>query len=150
MYLYVEAHMFILETQATLGICYRMMLVLLLLFMHLLVVDQIIVIIFCTWFQGVKRIDYKDFRTNVRASEQNRRVGNILPQLKIHWLKIQNKIKYKILILTYKSYYNTAPSYLCELINPPPKKNVNNTILLVWQSLTKLRSICSHRNTRTC
>ena len=36
--LYVEAHIFILETLEKLGICYRIMLVLLL-FMHLLVVD---------------------------------------------------------------------------------------------------------------
>ena len=40
----------------------------LLLFMHLLVVDWIIVILFCTMFQKVKQIDYKDFRINVRAS----------------------------------------------------------------------------------
>ena len=37
-FLYVEAHIFILETLEKLGICYRIMLVLLL-FMHLLVVD---------------------------------------------------------------------------------------------------------------
>ena len=36
---------------------------------------------------------------------------------KIHWLKIQDTIIYKILMLTYKSYYNMAPPYLCELIN---------------------------------
>ena len=65
--LYVEAHIFILETQTKLGIYNHMMLVLLL-FMHLLVVDYIIVILFCTMFQWVKRIDYKDFRINVRAS----------------------------------------------------------------------------------
>ena len=65
--LYVDAHIFILETYVKLGILYRMMLVLLF-FMHLLVVDYINVILFCTMFQGVKRIDYKDFRINVRAS----------------------------------------------------------------------------------
>ena len=37
------------------------------LFMHLLVVDYIIVILFCTMFQKVKLIDYKDFRINVRV-----------------------------------------------------------------------------------
>ena len=38
---------------------------------------------------------------------------------KLHWLKIQDRIiiLYKILMLTYKSYYNMAPPYLCELIN---------------------------------
>ena len=36
---------------------------------------------------------------------------------KLHWLKIQDIIIYTILMLTYKSYYNMAPPYLCELIN---------------------------------
>ena len=36
---------------------------------------------------------------------------------KLHWLKIQDRITYTILMLTYKSYYNMAPPYLCELIN---------------------------------
>ena len=35
----------------------------------------------------------------------------------LHCLKIKEKITYKILILTYKSYYNIAPTYLCELIS---------------------------------
>ena len=42
----------------------------------------------------------------------------ITPVLKsLHWLKIQDRITYKILMLTYKSYYNIAPTYLCELIS---------------------------------
>ena len=36
---------------------------------------------------------------------------------KLHWLKIQDRIIYKILMLTYKSYYNMTPPYSCELIN---------------------------------
>ena len=35
---------------------------------------------------------------------------------KLHWRKIQDRITYKILMLTYKLYYNIAPTYLCELI----------------------------------
>ena len=44
--------------------------------------------------------------------------ANILPLVwkKIHWLKIQDRIIYTILMLTYKSYYNMTPLYLCELI----------------------------------
>ena len=46
------------------------------------------------------------------------RRGHITPVLiKLHWLKIQDRIIYKMLMLTYKSYYNMAPPYLCELIN---------------------------------
>ena len=71
------------------------------------------------------------------------------PVLKnVHWLKIQDRIIYKILMLTYKSYYNMAPPYLCELINkqeshvntrlgtdhhqlimPPTSKHCSNTFL---------------------
>ena len=43
---------------------------------------------------------------------------HITPVLKkIHWLKIQDRIIYKMFMLTYNSYYNMAPPYLCELIN---------------------------------
>ena len=80
-------------------------------------------------FQGVKRINYKDFIINARASSQNRFVGNILSvSQKLHRLKIQDKIIYKILMLTYNSYYNMAPSYLCELINKKTKSHVNNRL----------------------
>ena len=42
----------------------------------------------------------------------------ITPVLKrLHWLKIQDRITYKILMLTYKLYYNIAPTYLCERIS---------------------------------
>ena len=64
-------------------------------------------------FQGVKRIDYNDFRINVRAScltKSSRREHTITPGLKkLHWLKIHDRIIYKLLMLTYKSYYNIPP-----------------------------------------
>ena len=76
---------------------------------------------------------------------------HITPVLKsLHWLKIQDRITYKILMLTYKSYYNIAPTYLCELISrressvntrlgadhhqlimPPISKDGSNTFLSV-------------------
>ena len=62
--------------------------------------------------------------------------------------KIQDRITYKILMLTYKSYFNISPSYLCELISrressvntrlgadhhqlimPPISKDCSNTFL---------------------
>ena len=43
---------------------------------------------------------------------------HISPVLKkIHWLKIQDRIIYNMLMFTYKSYYNIVPLYLYELIN---------------------------------
>ena len=35
----------------------------------------------------------------------------------LHWLKIQDRIIYTMLMLTYQSYYNIAPSYLGDWIN---------------------------------
>ena len=64
--LYVEAHIFILETLEKLGIYYRIMLVLLLL-MHLLIFDEIIVITYCITFLRIKLITCKDFRFNVHV-----------------------------------------------------------------------------------
>ena len=53
-----------------------------------------------------------------RILTKSPRREHITPVLmKLHWLKIQDRIIYKMLMLTYKSYYNMAPPYLCELIN---------------------------------
>ena len=48
-----------------------------------------------------------------------------------HMLKIQDRITYKLLMLTYKSYYNIAPTYLCELISR--RESYVNTNLLCHQ-----------------
>ena len=73
---------------------------------------------------------------------------NIIILKSLHWLKIQDRITYKIVMLTYKSYYNIAPTYLYELISrressgntrlgsdqhqlimPPISKDCSNTFL---------------------
>ena len=64
--LYVEARILIIETLEKLGIYSRIMLVLLL-FMHLLVVDYIIVVPYCITFLRIKLISCKDFRINVHG-----------------------------------------------------------------------------------
>ena len=52
-----------------------------------------------------------------RIITKSPRREHITPVLKnLHWLKIQDIIINTILLLTYKSYYNMAPPYLCELI----------------------------------
>ena len=79
-------------------------------------------------------------------SPRREHITSVLKSL--HWLKIQDRITYKILMLTYKSYYNIAPTYLCELISrressvntrlgadhhqlimPPISKHCSNTFL---------------------
>ena len=63
-----------------------------------------------------------------RILTKSPRREHITPVLKrLHWLKIQDRITYKISILTYKSYYNIAPTYLCELISR--RKSSANTRL---------------------
>ena len=76
------------------------------------------------------------------------RRGTHLVEPRCYWLKIQDRITYKILMLTYKSCYNIAPTYLCELISrregsvntrlgadhhqlimPPISKDCSNTFL---------------------
>ena len=84
-----------------------------------------------------------------RILTKSSRRDHSTPVLKsLHWLKIQDRITYKILMLTYKSYYNIAPTYLCELISrresyvntqlgadhhqlimPPISKDCSNTFL---------------------
>ena len=71
-----------------------------------------------------------------------------IKSMKLHWLKFKIESYIKMLMLTYKSYYNMAPPYLCELINkkeshvntrlgtdhhqlimPPISKDCSNTFL---------------------
>ena len=45
------------------------------------------------------------------------RRNHITPVLRrLHWLRISDRIIFKILILTHKAFYGVAPVYLCELI----------------------------------
>ena len=42
---------------------------------------------------------------------------HITPVLKqLHWLKVRERIRYKILILTHKTFCANAPPYLCSLV----------------------------------
>ena len=43
-----------------------------------------------------------------------KRIPPVLREL--HWLRIHDRIIFKILLLTHKAVNNTAPEYLCDLI----------------------------------
>ena len=62
----------------------------------------------------------------------------------LHWLPIQQRVLFKILILTYQAYHKTAPSYLCDLITPYSNScnlRSNNQLLLApCQPRTKLKT----------
>ena len=52
------------------------------------------------------------------------RRNHITPVLKeLHWLRINERIEFKILILTHRAFYETGPMYLSELIK---KHNSSN------------------------
>ena len=52
-----------------------------------------------------------------RILTRSPRREHITPVLKqLHWLKVRERIKYKILILTHKAFYGNAPPYLCSLV----------------------------------
>ena len=52
-----------------------------------------------------------------RILTRSPRRDHITPVLKqLHWLKVQERIRYKVLILAHKSFYETAPQYLSALV----------------------------------
>ena len=84
-----------------------------------------------------------------RILTRSPRREHITPVLKqLHWLKVRERIRYKILILTHKAFYANAPPYLCSLVvkresvvstrssqdgyllcKPPISKDCSNTFL---------------------
>ena len=70
-----------------------------------------------------------------RIVTKSPRREHITPVLNnLGWLKIQDIITYKILMLTYQSYCNMAPPYLCELINKK-ESHVNTRLGMIIISL---------------
>ena len=44
---------------------------------------------------------------------------HITPILKeLHWLPVTHRIKYKVILMTFKAIYGTCPDYTCDLITP--------------------------------
>ena len=61
-----------------------------------------------------------------RILTRSPRRDHITPVLKqLHWLKVRERIRYKVLILAHKSFYETAPQYLSALVTR--KDYVKNT-----------------------
>ena len=38
--------------------------------------------------------------------------------IELHWLPVDKRIEYKLLLYTYKSLHDLTPGYLCELVVP--------------------------------
>ena len=48
-----------------------------------------------------------------------RKFDHITPHMfDLHWLPIKMRVRFKVLLLTYKAYNGMAPAYLCDLVKP--------------------------------
>jgi len=59
--------------------------------------------------------------------------SHITPILRsLHWLKINERIEYKLLSLTYKVLTTTQPSYLYNLITVQPPRSTRSSIHIIF------------------
>ena len=76
------------------------------------------------------------------------RYCHITPLLiKLHWLPVQSRIVFKILLLTFKILHGTAPTYLDSLISLKPQSRYNlrsscDTLLLKQPSFKSKVTLC--------
>ena len=96
-------------------------------------------------FQEINRIDYKS-QILTNSLTENIIITPALKKITLTQNSRKNRIIYTLLMLTYTSYYNIAPPYLCELISkiesnvnirlgtghhqfPPISKYYSNTVI---------------------
>ena len=80
--------------------------------------------------ERLQRIQNQAARMLKRIPRRN----HITPILReLHWLKIHDRIIFKILILTLKAVNNTAPEYLCDLIR------LVTCVMFVFKQLSMIR-----------
>ena len=69
-----------------------------------------------TKFQNVQR-------TSARVIVQRRKYDSITPELiSLHWLPVQQRIRFKVLLLVYKAHHKQAPSYISDLLQLQPSR----------------------------
>ena len=74
------------------------------------------------------------------------RRNHITPVLReLHWLRIHDRIIFKILLLTHKTVNNTAPEYLCDLM----RLIVKSTTIRTRASFDPCL-LCVHPISKTC
>ena len=79
------------------------------------------------------------------------RFCNITPILyELHWLPVTFRIEFKVIIITHKAIYGTAPNYLSSLVNFKPNSSYslesNNKYLL---SNPNFRTLPTHGDKKT-
>ena len=77
--------------------------------------------------------------------------GRTSPLLfELHWLPVEHRIVFKILLLVFKSLNNLAPSYISDLLTPyiPSRslRSSNQSLLVVPRSIQKSYGLQSFRN----
>src|SRR6218665_154564 len=75
----------------------------------------------------------------VRAVTKTPKHHHITPVLKkLHWLKIPERIEYKVISLTYNTLQSSQPSYLSQLftIQPPRSTRFSSTLTLLRPYVT--------------
>jgi len=76
-----------------------------------------------------------------RSVTKTPKFHRITPILKsLHWLKINERIKYKVLFLTYKSLKTGQPSYLRSLLSFPSHRCTRSSSLITQVSRPSLTS----------
>lgn len=61
----------------------------------------------------------KVLNTAARIVSLTRRFEPVTPVLKdLHWLRVEQRIQYKLLVTTFKALHGTAPTYIQELLHP--------------------------------
>lgn len=67
---------------------------------------------------SIKRLQYiQNSAARVLTHTSSRHhITPVLQQL--HWLPVQSRIDFKVLILTYKAVHGLAPDYICDLVTP--------------------------------
>jgi len=69
-----------------------------------------------------------------RAVSQTPKFSHITPVLKsLHWLKIEQRIQYKVLSITYKTLQSGKPSYLHNLLNVQSNRLTRSSDILTLQ-----------------
>ena len=78
--------------------------------------------------------------TAARLVTRTNRDDHITPVLKgLHWLPVQERIMFKILLLTYKTIHGSAPSYLSVLVSSyTPSRSLRSSSKNLCRRKTKL------------
>ena len=80
--------------------------------------------------------------TAARLVTKTRKFDHITPVLQdLHWLPIESRCKFKILLLVYKCLYGLAPSYLSKRLSLKPNRGLRSDDKLVLNvPITKLKT----------